>query len=158
MWTSANPYRLAIPKNQWSPMPSPINPSGFFYPEVNVKNSIQTGELMVAKDGVMKFYCDKDIAKFSGSLTSPTINATKTLQVGGVDGNYLFAPMPPVLDNYMLESEVQSLYATKSSVNAKAPINNPQFTGTVSGITKDMVGLGNVDDTSDLSKPVSTAT
>ena len=33
---------------QWSPMPSPISPSSFFYPEVNVKNSIQTGELMVA--------------------------------------------------------------------------------------------------------------
>ena len=58
----------------------------------------------------------------------------------------------------MLESEVQSFYATKSSVNTKGPINNPQFTGTVSGITKQMVGLGNVDDTSDLAKPVSSAT
>ena len=89
--------------NQWSPMPSPINPSNFFYPEVNVKSSIQTGELMVAKDGVMKFYCGKDIAKFSGSVTCPTINATTTLQVGGAYVNYLFAPLPPVLDNYMLE-------------------------------------------------------
>jgi hypothetical protein len=71
--------------------------------------------------------------------------------VGGVDVNYMFAPMPPVLDNYMLESEVQSFYATKSSVNTKAPINNPQFTGTVSGITKEMVGLGDVDNTSDSS-------
>lgn len=38
-----------------------------------------------------------------------------------------------------------------------APINNPTFTGTVGGITKSMVGLGNVDNTSDASKPVSTA-
>jgi hypothetical protein len=36
--------------------------------------------------------------------------------------------------------------------------NNPTFTGTVSGITKSMVGLGAVDNTSDASKPVSTAT
>ena len=86
---------------------------------------------------------------FSGSLTCPTINATSTLQVGGVDVNYMFAPLPPVLDNYMLESEVQSLYATKSSVNTKAPLNNPQFTGTVSGITKMMVGLGSADNTND---------
>jgi hypothetical protein len=39
----------------------------------------------------------------------------------------------------------------------KAPIESPTFTGTVSGITKSMVGLGNVDNTSDASKPVSTA-
>jgi hypothetical protein len=34
---------------------------------------------------------------------------------------------------------------------------NPTFTGTVSGVTKTMVGLGNVDNTSDLDKPVSSA-
>jgi hypothetical protein len=34
---------------------------------------------------------------------------------------------------------------------------NPTFTGTVGGVTKSMVGLGNVDDTSDANKPVSTA-
>jgi len=41
---------------------------------------------------------------------------------------------------------------------AKAPLESPTFTGTVSGITKTMVGLGNVDNTSDANKPVSTAT
>jgi len=35
---------------------------------------------------------------------------------------------------------------------------NPTFTGTVSGITKVMVGLTNVDNTSDANKPISTAT
>jgi len=39
----------------------------------------------------------------------------------------------------------------------KAPIASPTFTGTVSGITATMVGLGNVTNTSDASKPVSTA-
>jgi hypothetical protein len=39
----------------------------------------------------------------------------------------------------------------------KAPINNPAFTGTVSGVTKAMVDLGNVVNTSDANKPVSLA-
>jgi hypothetical protein len=45
-----------------------------------------------------------------------------------------------------------------TSLGTKAPIESPTFTGTVGGITKSMVGLGNVDDTTDANKPVSTAT
>jgi hypothetical protein len=45
----------------------------------------------------------------------------------------------------------------QSQLDAKAPLNAPTFTGTVSGISKSMVGLGNVDNTSDANKPVSTA-
>ena len=48
--------------------------------------------------------------------------------------------------------------AIQTQIDAKAPIANPTFTGTVSGITKDMVGLGNVENTSDANKPISTAT
>ena len=39
----------------------------------------------------------------------------------------------------------------------KAPLASPTFTGTVSGITSTMVGLGNVTNTSDASKPISIA-
>lgn len=45
----------------------------------------------------------------------------------------------------------------KGQVDAKAPIASPTFTGTVAGVSKSMVGLGNVDNTSDTNKPVSTA-
>jgi len=45
-----------------------------------------------------------------------------------------------------------------SSLSSKAPLASPTFTGTVSGITKSMVGLGSVDNTSDEAKPISTAT
>lgn len=45
-----------------------------------------------------------------------------------------------------------------NSIGLKAPIASPTFTGTVSGITKTMVGLGNVDNTTDALKPVSSAT
>ena len=46
----------------------------------------------------------------------------------------------------------------QGQIDTKAPINNPTFTGTVGGINKNMIGLSNVDDTSDLNKPISTAT
>jgi len=44
-----------------------------------------------------------------------------------------------------------------SSLSSKAPIASPTFTGTVSGVTKSMVGLDSVDNTADTAKPVSTA-
>ena len=54
-----------------------------------------------------------------------------------------------------------SALATKSYVDTanalKANLASPTFTGTVAGITKSMVGLGNVDNTADSAKPVSTA-
>lgn len=50
-------------------------------------------------------------------------------------------------------------YGRKDAAWAEAaPIASPTFTGTVNGITKAMVGLGNVDNTSDADKPISTAT
>jgi hypothetical protein len=46
----------------------------------------------------------------------------------------------------------------QTQLNAKAPTADPTFTGTVSGVTKSHVGLGNVDNTSDVDKPISSAT
>ena len=48
--------------------------------------------------------------------------------------------------------------AIQTQIDSKAPTADPTFTGTVSGVTKTHVGLGNVDNTSDANKPVSTAT
>ena len=45
----------------------------------------------------------------------------------------------------------------QNALNLKANLASPTFTGTVAGITKTMVGLGNVDNTTDANKPVSTA-
>ena len=47
---------------------------------------------------------------------------------------------------------------SNSDLALKAPLASPAFTGTVTGITKAMVDLGNVDNTTDLLKPISTAT
>ena len=45
-----------------------------------------------------------------------------------------------------------------TALGTKAPIASPTFTGTVAGVTKTHVGLGNVDNTTDANKPISTAT
>jgi len=45
-----------------------------------------------------------------------------------------------------------------ASISGYAPLADPTFTGTVGGISKSMVGLGNVDNTTDANKPVSTET
>jgi hypothetical protein len=44
-----------------------------------------------------------------------------------------------------------------TSIGSKAPLASPAFTGTPTGITKVHVGLANVDNTTDLLKPLSTA-
>jgi hypothetical protein len=45
----------------------------------------------------------------------------------------------------------------QAALDLKAPLASPTFTGTVGGITATMVGLGNVNNTSDANKPVSSA-
>jgi hypothetical protein len=62
------------------------------------------------------------------------------------------------LDAKLASATAASTYETISNVALKAPLASPTFTGTVSGITKSMVGLGSVDNTADSAKPVSTAT
>jgi hypothetical protein len=60
---------------------------------------------------------------------------------------------------YLTQANASSTYLTQANASSTyAPIASPTFTGTVGGITKLMVGLGNVDNTSDANKPVSTAT
>ena len=57
-----------------------------------------------------------------------------------------------------LQADESASTTLTTLVGTKAPIASPTFTGTVSGITKSMIGLGNVDNTSDALKPISTAT
>lgn len=52
---------------------------------------------------------------------------------------------------------ISTVSGLQDALDAKAPINNPTFTGAVSGVTKAHVGLGNVDNTADADKPVSIA-
>jgi hypothetical protein len=65
------------------------------------------------------------------------------------------------LDTKVSTATFSTTVATKANaadLALKAPLESPTFTGTVAGITKAMVELGSVDNTSDLTKPISTAT
>ena len=54
--------------------------------------------------------------------------------------------------------DVYSKVATDTLLLTKAPLLNPSFVGTVSGVSQTHVGLPLVDNTPDMAKPVSTAT
>jgi hypothetical protein len=56
-----------------------------------------------------------------------------------------------------LTTDLSAKLASATAATTYAPIASPTFTGTVAGVTKAHVGLGNVDNTADLAKPVSTA-
>jgi hypothetical protein len=84
-------------------------------------------------------------APLSGPTFTGTVTLPSTTSIGDVSATEL---------QYI--NGVTS--AIQTQLDAKAPTASPTFTGTVSGITATMVGLGNVDNTSDANKPVSTAT
>jgi hypothetical protein len=74
----------------------------------------------------------------------------------------LIGSAPAALDTLQelataINSDAAFASTVATQIGLKAPINNPTFTGTVQGVSKAMVGLGNVDNTSDVNKPVSTA-
>lgn len=59
--------------------------------------------------------------------------------------------------NHTGSQAISTVTGLQTALDAKAPLASPAFTGTVTGITATMVGLGNVNNTSDAAKPVSTA-
>lgn len=92
-----------------------------------------------------------------GTGATTAVGARANLGLGNVD-NTADASKP-------ISAATQTalnLKANASDVNAalalKASLASPTFTGTVSGISKSMVGLDAVDNTSDAAKPISAAT
>jgi len=100
----------------------------------------------------------------SPTFTGTVSGITKTMVgLGNVD-NTTDAAKPvstatqTALDLKLASATAATTYETITNVALKAPIASPTFTGTVSGVTATMVGLGNVDNTSDANKPISTVT
>lgn len=143
----------------------------------NAANTVDLGLVVAYNDGTAKhsgLVRDVSDAKwklFKGVTTEPstvvdfTQGSLDDLAVAGLSASsatigdvsntelqYLNGVTASVQDQ--LDSKLGAVAAS----NTYAPIAAPTFTGTVSGITKSMVGLANVDNTSDLNKPVSTAT
>ena len=65
---------------------------------------------------------------------------------------------PVAMGSSITGIDISDVAGLQHALDLKAPSASPFFTGTTTGITKDMVGLGSVDDTADADKPVSTAT
>jgi len=87
------------------------------------------------------------LANNSGENATPTIT---------VDTSVIQARVTNVTDTEIgyLDGVTSAI---QTQIDTKAPIASPTFTGTVSGITATMVGLGSVNNTADTAKPVSTA-
>jgi hypothetical protein len=103
----------------------------------------------------------------SPTFTGTVAGITKTMVGLGSVNNTTDLAKPistatqEALDTKVSISTFSTTVATKANTSdlaTKAPIDSPTFTGTISGITKAMVGLGFVNNTSDLAKPISTAT
>lgn len=112
--------------------------------------------LPVAVNGTAYFNTTDNRIYFAvaGSYTSTPVPKWFVLTLRSTGATYQFNGTS--LDLVDSPSDIDSRLDALES--GKAPINNPTFTGTVSGVTKAMVGLGNVDNTSDANKPISTAT
>jgi len=96
--------------------------------------------------------------KLLDSVIPDSVNAYTDAKVAAIVNS-----APATLDTLgelaaALQADEAASTTLTTLVGTKAPIASPTFTGTVGGITKSMVGLGNVDNTSDTAKPISTAT
>jgi hypothetical protein len=116
----------------------------------------------------------------SGTRVSTTFDSSGNYSLSGTPSSYPVAIVYRVAilesdidwnaDNLVVEDverdsvawgaitgSISSQVDLQSELNLKANLASPTFTGTVSGITSTMVGLGNVDNTSDANKSISIA-
>ena len=112
--------------------------------------------LTIASDTYDKANIDGKITTINASIGTKR-NTTDSYTKAEVDTNIAaVVGAAPALLNTLVELSAalgnDANYA--SALAAKTPINNPTFTGTVGGISKAMVNLGNADNTSDANKPV----
>lgn len=91
---------------------------------------------------------DGQLAAYWGTSGSVIKASTLIGIVDLVDGKVTTKPTPA--------GDIVGTLAIQTLANKT--LSNPAFTGTATGLTKASVGLDNVDNTSDLAKPVSTAT
>lgn len=100
-----------------------------------------------------------DVVGGKGLSTEDYSSAEKTKLAGIASGATANSADATLLAraNHTGEQAISTVTGLQTALDAKAPLASPTFTGTVSGITKTMVGLGNADNTADSAKPVSTA-
>jgi hypothetical protein len=127
-----------------------------------VKSIFAGNNISVTPSGDNGFIISSSGAGIDNNAVKDLIGSTIT-GVSGIDFNYNNIAKTATIS--LSDPTIQSTDVTDFNTAVSglvngiyAPLNSPTFTGTVSGISKSMVGLGNVDNTSDADKPVSSAT
>jgi hypothetical protein len=128
-------------------------PNGY----AGLNSSTKLLESVIPDTIATKTYTDNAIAALVGNAPEALNTIAELSAALGNDDSAIDA-LTTLIGTKLATHTAAATYETIDNVALKAPIANPTFTGTVSGITKSMVGLGNVNDTSDLDKPISTAT
>jgi hypothetical protein len=100
----------------------------------------------------------KDLNVTTAKIADSAITSAKIADGTIVDGDISSSAAISQSKISGLSTSLSAKLDSSTAASTYAPIASPTFTGTVAGITKSMVGLGNVDNTSDANKPVSTAT
>ncbi|QJE94224.1 hypothetical protein [Luteolibacter luteus] len=97
-----------------------------------------------------------DAAGISHSHTFASLTSKPTTLGGyGITDAYPLSGNP---SGFITSAALAPYLQSATAATTYAPINNPTFTGTVGGISKSMVGLGNADNTSDATKNAASAT
>ena len=121
----------------------------------------------VATQAANKKYVDDKIQEIRGGVPQSSVDtltelAEKLVDASGTEiyarlANPVFTgdPRAPTQANSDNDTSIATTAFVKNQ--GYATLASPTFTGTVGGITKTMVGLGSVENTSDASKPVSSA-
>ena len=110
------------------------------------------GELRIAYNSVWQTFK----GDLTGNVTGTSANVTGV--VAAANGGTGAATLTGYVKGNGTSTMTASATIPVADVSGAAPLASPTFTGTVTGVTSTMVGLGNVNNTSDASKPVSTAT
>ncbi|AON96877.1 hypothetical protein BI081_gp230 [Mycobacterium phage Tonenili] len=113
------------------------------------------GITMSAIDGLeeaLNTKMDKSLVDAKGDLVIGTANNSPGILPVGADRTFLTPKAANATGLEWTTIQASDISGLTELLALRAPINNPTFTGTVSGITKAMVGLGNVDNTSDATK------
>jgi hypothetical protein len=141
---------------------SPITNSGT---STSAQIGINQSALTISESQVTNLVSDL-AAKLSSATAASTYEPIIT--AGTISqywrGDKTWATFPTALSSftndsgYITSSALAPYLTSSNAASTYAPLNSPTFTGTVAGISKAMVGLGNVDNTTDANKPVSTAT
>ena len=172
-WTSANPvlaegeigfeidnnqFKLGDGVNQWADLS--------YFTNSNEIDEILEDFIPLSEKGEANGVATLDVdgqvpaAQLANATVDLSEYATETYVDTAVTN--LVASAPEALDTLnelaaALGDDASFATTVTNSIATKAPIESPTFTGTVAGVTKTHVGLGNVDNTSDADKPVSTA-